>query len=199
MNAKIKTLKSKLETLNAERQQIITGVKFVDRDREAYTAKSQEIAELEKIIIAEELKEEIKSVNSFNNRVWGAWQEIREYKGDIFKADGSHTKKFSDFLQPIRQKYDVHVYAKYWSSGAEYKFSENTQNNRNSRSIYTENAPTENLPELKFSEVMKARKQHNKYVEELEKLQNKINENFQIATGRYDLKSDDRKYKFSHI
>ena len=141
-----------------------------------------------------------KNVNSFNasvDKVYQIFDKIKEFKGNILKADGSHTKKFSEFLKTIETDLNIYAVWNQYSNETEIKIRDlkNTFYIYEKEGIYT----MAEYKQLSISEIINARRAHNELLKELKALEDKIAENYYAASGNYYFEEYDRKTAFKDI
>ena len=141
-----------------------------------------------------------KGVNLFNasvDKVYQIFDKIKDFKGNILKADGRHTKKFSEFLNTI--KTDLRIYAVWnqYSKETEIKI----RDTENTFYIYEKEGTykIEEYKKLNISEMINARRAHNELLNELKALEDKISKNYDIASGNYNFEEYNKKSEFKDI
>ena len=141
-----------------------------------------------------------KNVNSFNAAVDKAYQtfdKIKEFKGNIIKADGSHTKKFSEFLKTIKTDLNIYATCRPCSNETEIKIRDlkNTFYIYEKEGIFT----MAEYKKVSNSEMINARRAHNDLLKELKALEDKITENYYVASGNYYFEEYNKKSEFKDI
>ena len=166
---------------------------------EQYRDLDAQIKELKKEKNLQDLKNKIDNFNEANEEVKKIIPILTEYKDNILKVGGGHTKKYENFLKSIESNFSIYA-VKMRSFSDEIQI--NLQHkNRNDFKLYFENGnykfyESENID---FNTVVEARKKHNELLEELDKLNSQISENFQKANGGYILEDGDKKQKFLNL
>ena len=141
-----------------------------------------------------------KGVNLFNesvDKVYQIFDKIKEYKGNILKADGNHTKKFSEFLKTIETDLNIYAVWNQYSQETEIKIrdTKNTFYIYEKEGIYT----MAEYKKLNIAEMINARRKHNELLNELKSLEDKISKNYDIASGNYNFEEYSRKSTFKDI
>ena len=141
-----------------------------------------------------------KGVNLFNesvDKVYQIFDKIKEYKGNILKADGNHTKKFSEFLNTIETDLNIYAVWNQYSQETEIKIrdTKNTFYIYEKEGIYT----MAEYKKLNIAEMINARRKHNELLNELKSLEDKISKNYDIASGNYNFEEYSRKSTFKDI
>ena len=196
------TLTQKIEELEKTQKSLINNFKSDRSDKkimEQYKKLDAEIKELKKEENLQNLKNKIDNFNEANEEVKKIVPILMEYKDNILKVGGGHTKKFDNFLKSIESNFSIYAVKR-------YSFSDEIQiilqhKNRNDFKLYFENGnykfyESENID---FNTVVEARKQHNQLLDELKKLEDKISENYHKAIGGYILTDGDKKQKFLNL
>ena len=141
-----------------------------------------------------------KNVNLFNasvDKVYQIFDKIKEFKGNILKADGRQTKKFSEFLNTIETDLNIYAVLNRYTEETEIKI----RDSKNTFYIY-EKEGTYTMIEYKklsISEIINARRAHNELLKELKVLEDKIAENYDVASGNYYFEEYNRKTAFKDI
>ena len=196
------TLTQKIEELEKTQKSLIDNYRSDRSDKkimEQYKNLDAQIKELKKEENLQDLKNKIDNFNEANNEVKKLIPILIEYKDNILKVGGGHTKKFDNFLKSIESNFSIYAVKR-------YTFSDEIEiilqhKNRNDFKLYFENGnykfyESENID---FNTVAEARKQHNQLLDELRKLEDKISENYQKANGNYILTDGDKKQKFLNL
>ena len=196
------TLTQKIEDLKKSQNSLIDKLRADRSDKkimEQYKNLDAQIKELKKEENLQDLKNKIDNFNEANNEVKKVIPILIEYKENILKVGGGHTKKFDNFLKSIESNFSIYAVKR-------YSFSDEIQiilqhKNRNDFKLYLENGnykfyESENID---FNTVVEARHKHNQLLDELKKLEDKISENFQKANGGYILEDGDKKQKFLNL
>ena len=196
------TLTQKIEDLKKSQNSLIEKLRADRSDKkimEQYKNLDAQIKELKKEENLQDLKNKIDNFNEANNEVKKVIPILIEYKENILKVGGGHTKKFDNFLKSIESNFSIYAVKR-------YSFSDEIQiilqhKNRNDFKLYFENGnykfyESENID---FNTVVEARHKHNQLLDELKKLEDKISENFQKANGGYILEDGDKKQKFLNL
>ena len=141
-----------------------------------------------------------KNVNLFNasvDKVYQIFDKIKEYKGNILKADGSHTKKFSEFLKTIETDLNIYATCRPYSNETEIKIRDlkNTFYIYEKEGIFT----IAEYKKVSISEMINARRAHNELLKELKALEDKITENYYVASGNYYFEEYNKKNTFKDI
>ena len=141
-----------------------------------------------------------KGVNLFNesvDKVYQIFDKIKEFKGNILKADGHHTKKFSEFLKTIETDLNIYSVWNQYSQETEIKIrdTKNTFYIYEKEGIYT----MADIKKISISEMINARRAHNELLKELKALENKISKNYDIASGNYNFEEYNKKNTFKDI
>ena len=141
-----------------------------------------------------------KNVNSFNaaiDKAHKAFDKIKEFKGNILKADGCHTKKFSEFLKTIETDLSIYATCRPYSNETEIKIRDlkNTFYIYEKEGIYT----MAEYKKVSISEMINARRAHNELLKELKALEDKIAENYDVASGNYYFEEYNKKSEFKDI
>ena len=196
------TLTQKIEDLKKSQNSLIDNYRSDRSDKkimEQYKKIDDEIKELKKEENLQNLKNEIDNFNEANEEVKKIVPILMEYKDNISKVGGGHTKKYENFLKSIESNFSIYAVKR-------YSFSDEIEiilqhKNRNDFKLYFENGnykfyESENID---FNTVVEARKQHNQLLDELKKLEDKISENYHKAIGGYILTDGDKKQKFLNL
>ena len=141
-----------------------------------------------------------KNVNLFNasvDKVFLIFDKIKEFKGNILKADGNHTKKFSEFLKTIETDLNIYATCRPYSNETEIKIRDlkNTFYIYEKEGIYT----MVDIKKISISEMINARRAHNELLKELKALEDKITENYHVASGNYYFEEYNKKSEFKYI
>lgn len=196
------TLTQKIEDLKKSKNSLIEKLRADRSDKkimEQYKNLDAQIKELKKEENLHDLKNKIDNFNEANNEVKKVIPILIEYKENILKVGGGHTKKFDNFLKSIQSNFSIYAVKR-------YSFSDEIEiilqhKNRNDFKLYFENVnykfyESENID---FDTVVEARQKHNQLLDELKKLEDKIIENFQKTNGNYILTDGDKKQKFLNL
>ena len=196
------TLTQKIEDLKKSQNSLIEKLRADRSDKkimEQYKNLDAQIKELKKEENLQNLKNEIDNFNEANEEVKKIVPILMEYKDNILKVAGGHTKKYENFLKSIESNFSIYAVKR-------YSFSDEIEiilqhKNRNDFKLYFENGnykfyESENID---FNTVVEARKQHNQLLDELKKLEDKISENYHKAIGGYILTDGDKKQKFLNL
>ena len=196
------TLTQKIEALKEAQNSLINNYRKDRSDKkimEQYRDLDAQIKELKKEENLQDLKNKIDNFNEANNEVKKVIPILIEYKDNILKVGGGHTKKYENFLKSIESNFSIYAVKR-------YSFSDEIEiilqhKNRNDFKLYFENGnykfyESENID---FNTVVEARKQHNQLLDELKKLEDKISDNYQKANGGYILEDGDKKQKFLNL
>ena len=196
------TLTQKIEELEKTQKSLINNF-IADRSdkkiMEQYKNLGAQIKELRKEENLQDLKNKINNFNEANNQVKKVIPILMEYKDNILKVGGGHTKKYENFLKSIESNFSIYAVKR-------LSFSDEIQinlrhKNGNKFKLYFENGnynfhESENI---NFTTVVKARIRHNELLEELQKLEDEISQNYQKANGGYILEDGDKKQKFLNL
>lgn len=196
------TLTQKIEALKEAQNSLINNFRKDRSDKklmEQYRDLDAQIKELKKEENLQNLKKKIDDFNEANDEVKKVIPLIMEYKDNILKATGGHTKKFDNFLKSIESNFSIYAVKR-------LSFSDEIQinlqhKNRNDFRLYFENG-NYNFHESKnidFETVIEARRKHNELLKELETIKAKISDNFQKANGGYILTDGDDKNEFLNL
>ena len=196
------TLTQKIEDLKKSQTSLIEKLRADRSDKkimEQYKNLDAQIKELQKEENLQNLKNKIDNFNEANEEVKKIVPILMEYKDNIVKVGGGHTKKFDNFLKSIQSNFSIYAVKR-------YSFSDEVEiilqhKNRNDFKLYFENGnykfyESENID---FNTVVEARKQHNQLLDELKKLEDKISENYHKANGGYILTDGDKKREFLNL
>ena len=196
------TLSQKIEDLKKSQNSLIDKLRSDRSDKkimEQYKNLDAQIKELKKEENLKNLKNKIDNFNDANNEVKKVIPVLMEYKENILKVGGEHTKKYENFLKSIQSNFSIYAVKR-------YSFSDEVEiilqhKNRNDFKLYFENGnykfyESENID---FNTVVEARKQHNQLLDELKKLEDKISENYHKANGGYILTDGDKKREFLNL
>ena len=196
------TLTQRIEGLKKSQNSLIEKLRADRSDKtimEQYRNLDAQIKELKKEENLQNLKNKIDNFNEANEEVKKIVPILMEYKDNILKVGGGHTKKYENFLKSIDSNFSIYAVKR-------YSFSDEVEiilqhKNRNDFKLYFENGnykfyESENID---FETVLEARKQHNQLLDELEKLEDKIIENYHKASGRYILTDGDKKREFLNL
>ena len=196
------TLTQKIEELEKTQKSLIDNYRSDRSDKtimEQYKNLDSQIKELKKEENLQNLKKKIDDFNEANDEVKKVIPILMEYKDNILKVGGGHTKKYENFLKSIESNFSI--YAVKWLSFSDEIEIILQHKNRNDFKLYFENGnykfyESENID---FNTVVEARKQHNQLLDELKKLEDKISENYHKAIGGYILTDGDKKQKFLNL
>ena len=196
------TLTQKIEDLKKTQKSLIDNYRSDRSDKkimEQYKKLDAEIKELKKEENLQNLKKKIDDFNEANNEVKKVIPILMEYKDNILKVGGGHTKKYENFLKSIESNFSIYA-VKMLSFSDEIQINLRHKNG-NKFKLYFENGnykfyESENID---FNTVVEARKQHNQLLDELKKLEDKISDNYQKANGGYILEDGDKKQKFLNL
>ena len=196
------TLTQKIEDLKKSQTSLIEKLRADRSDKkimEQYKNLDAQIKELKKEENLQNLKNEIDNFNEANNEVKKVIPILIEYKDTMIKVGGGHTKKYENFLKSIESNFSIYAVKR-------LSFSDEIQinlrhKNGNKFKLYFENGnynfhESENI---NFTTVVKARIRHNELLEELQKLEDEISQNYQKANGGYILEDGDKKQKFLNL
>ena len=196
------TLTQKIEALKEKQNSLIDKLRADRSDKkimEQYRDLDAQIKELKKEENLQNLKKKIDDFNEANEEVKKIIPILTEYKDAMLKVTGGHTKKYENFLKSIESNF-------FFFFVKRYSFSDEIviilqHKNRNDFKLYFENGnynfhESENID---FNTVVEARKRHNELLEELDKLNSQISENFQKANGGYILEDRDKRQKFLNL
>ena len=196
------TLTQKIEELEKTQKSLINNFRADRSDKkimEQYKNLDAQIKELKKEENLQNLKKKIDDFNEANDEVKKVIPILMEYKDNILKVGGGHTKKFDNFLKSIESNFSIYAVKR-------YSFSDEIEiilqhKNRNDFKLYFENGnykfyESENID---FNTVVEARTKHNQLLDELKKLEDKISENYQKANGGYILTDGDKKREFLNL
>ena len=196
------TLTQKIEDLKKSQNSLIDKLRADRSDKkimEQYRDLDAQIKELKKEENLQNLKKKIDDFNEANNEVKKIIPLIMEYKGNILKVGGGHTKKFDNFLKSIESNFSIYVVKR-------YSFSDEIQiilqhKNRNDFKIYFENGEYKiyESKNIDFDTVLEARRKHNELLKEMEDLKAKISDNYQKASGSYILTDGDKERTFLNL
>lgn len=196
------TLTKKIEDLTKYQNSVLDNYRSNRSDKkimEQYKNLDAQIKELKKEKNLQDLKNKIENFNEANEEVKKIIPILTEYKDNILKVGGGHTKKYENFLKSIESNFSIYAVKR-------YSFSDEIEiilqhKNRNDFKLYFKNGnynfhQSENID---FNTVVEARKRHNELLEELDKLNNEITENYQKANGGYILEDGDKRQKFLNL
>ena len=196
------TLIQKIEDLKKSQNSLIDKLRADRSDKktmEQYKKLDAEIKELKKEENLQNLKNKIDNFNEANNEVKKVIPILIEYKDTMIKVGGGHTKKFDNFLKSIESNFSIYAVKR-------LSFSDEIQinlrhKNGNKFKLYFENGnynfhESENI---NFTTVVKARIRHNELLEELQKLEDEISQNYQKANGGYILEDGDKQREFLNL
>ena len=196
------TLTQKIEDLKKSQNSLIEKLRADRSDKkimEQYKNLDAQIKELKKEENLQDLKNKIDNFNEANNEVKKLIPILIEYKDTMIKVGGGHTKKYENFLKSIESNFSIYAVKR-------LSFSDEIEiilqhKNRNDFKLYFENGnynfhQSENI---NFTTVVKARIRHNELLEELQKLEDEISQNYQKANGGYILEDGDKKQKFLNL
>ena len=196
------TTAQKIEELEKTQKSLITNFKSDRSDKkimEQYRNLDAQIKELKKEENLQNLKKKIDNFNEANEEVKKIVPILIEYKDNILKVGGGHTKKYENFIKSIESNFSIYAVKR-------LSFSDEIQiilqhKNRNDFKLYFENG-NYNFHESKnidFETVVEARKKHNQLLDELRKIEDEISDNYQKAIGGYILEDGDKKQKFLNL
>ena len=196
------TLTQQIEALKEAQNSLIDTYRKDRSDKkimEQYKKIDDEIKELKKEENLQNLKKKIDDFNEANNEVKKVIPILMEYKDNILKVGGEHTKKYENFLKSIQSNFSIYA-VKRSSFSDEIEINLRHKNGNNFR-LFFENGnykfyESENID---FNTVVEAREKHNELLDELKKLEDKISENYQKANGGYILEDGDKKRKFFNL
>ena len=196
------TLTQKIEELEKTQKSLINNFKSDRSDKtimEQYKNLDAQIKELKKEENLQNLKNKIDNFNEANEEVKKIVPILMEYKDNILKVGGGHTKKYENFLKSIESNFSIYAVKR-------LSFSDEIQiilqhKNRNDFKLYFENGnykfyESENID---FDTVVEARTKHNQLLDELRKIEDEISDNYQKANGGYILENGDKKQKFLNL
>ena len=196
------TLTQKIEDLKKSQNSLIDKLRADRSDKkimEQYKNLDAQIKELKKEENLQNLKNKIDNFNEANNEVKKLIPILIEYKDTMIKVGGGLTKKYENFLKSIESNFSIYAVKR-------LSFSDEIQinlrhKNGNKFKLYFENGnynfhESENI---NFTTVVKARIRHNELLEELQKLEDEISQNYQKANGGYILEDGDKKQKFLNL
>ena len=196
------TLTQKIEELEKTQKSLINDFRADRSDKtimEQYKKLDATIKELKKEENLQNLKNKIDNFNEANNEVKKLIPILIEYKDTMIKVGGGHTKKYENFIKSIESNFSIYAVKR-------LSFSDKIQiilqhKNRNSFKLYFENGnynfhESENI---NFTTVVKARIRHNELLEELQKLEDEISQNYQKANGGYILEDGDNQREFLNL
>ena len=196
------TLAQKIEDLTKSKISLIDNLRGKKSDKaimEQCKNLDAQIKELKKEKNLQDLKNKIENFNEANDEVKKIIPILIEYKDAMLKVGGGHTKKYENFLKSIESNFSIYAVKR-------YSFSDEIEiilqhKNRNDFKLYFENGKynfyqSENID---FNTVVEARKRHNELLDELDKLNSQISENFQKANGNYILTDGDKRQKFLNL
>ena len=198
----MKTLTQKIEDLEKTQKSLINNFRSDRSDKkimEQYKNLDAQIKELKREENLQNLKNKIDNFNEANEEVKKIVPILMEYKDNILKVGGGHTKKYENFLKSIESNFSIYAVKR-------LSFSDEIQiilqhKNRNDFKLYFENG-NYNFHESKnidFETVVEARKKHNQLLDELRKIEDEISDNYQKAIGGYILEDGDKKQKFLNL
>ena len=196
------TLTQKIEDLKKSQNSLIDKLRADRSDKkimEQYKNLDAQIKELKKEENLQNLKNKIDNFNEANEEVKKIVPILMEYKDNILKVGGGHTKKYENFLKSIESNFSIYAVKR-------RSFSDEIQinlrhKNGNKFKLYFENGnynfhESENID---FETVVEARKKHNQLLDELRKIEDEISDNYQKAIGGYILEDGDKKQKFLNL
>ena len=196
------TLTQKIEDLKKSQNSLIEKLRNDRSDKkimEQYKNLDAQIKELKKEENLQNLKKKINDFNEANDEVKKVIPLIMEYKDNILKATGGHTKKYENFIKSIESNFSIYAVKR-------LSFSDEIEiylrhKNGNKFNLYFENGKynfyeSENID---FETVIEARRKHNELLKEMEELKAKISDNFQKANGGYILTDGDREREFLNL
>ena len=196
------TLTQKIEDLKKSQDSLLDNYRSNRSDKtimEQYKNLDAQIKELKKEKNLQDLKNKIENFNEANNEVKKIIPILTEYKDAILKVGGGHTKKYENFLKSIESNFSIYA-VKRLSFSDEIEINMQHKNGNKFR-LFFENG-NYNFHESKnidFNTVVEARKRHNELLDELEKLNSQISENYQKAIGGYILEDGDKRLKFLNL
>lgn len=136
------------------------------------------------------LKNQINNYNNLQQYTKKAIDFLISYKGDIFKANGSHTKKFNDFIQTFEKIEGFSFYLRL----QQYKSSLLTDNidlilryKDQNLSLNFEYIKEFEPHKTTLKEVLKARKKAIALNEKIKALQSQYNTLYNIGTANYNI------------
>lgn len=196
------TLAQKIEDLKKSQDSLLDNYRSNRSDKkimEQYRNIDAQIKELKKEKNLQDLKNKIENFNEANNEVKKIIPILTEYKDAMLKVTGGHTKKYENFLKSIESNFSIYA-VKRLSFSDEIEINMQHKNGNKFR-LFFENGDykfyeSENID---FNTVVEARKRHNELLDELDKLNSQISENFQKANGGYILEDADKKQKFLNL
>ena len=196
------TLTQKIEDLKKSQNSLIEKLRNDRSDKkimEQYKNLDAQIKELKKEENLQNLKKKINDFNEANDEVKKVIPLIMEYKDNILKATGGHTKKYENFIKSIESNFSIYAVKR-------LSFSDEIEiylrhKNGNKFNLYFENGKynfyeSENID---FETVIEARIKHNELLKEMEELKAKISDNFQKANGGYILTDGDKERTFLNL
>ena len=162
-----------------------------------YKNLESQLKEAEKVENKNNLTKEVNLFNASVDKVYQIFDKIKEFKGNILKADGHRTKKFSEFLQTIETDLNIYAVWNQFSQETEIKIRDqkNTFYIYEKEGIYT----MADIKKISISEMINARRAHNELLKELKALEDKITENYYVACGNYYLEEYNKKNTFKDI
>ena len=196
------TLAQKIEDLTKSQNSLLDNYRSNRSDKKImkqYRNLDAQIEELKKEKNLQDLKNKIENFNEANNEVKKLIPIITEYKDAMLKVPGGHTKKYENFLKSIESNFSIYA-VKRLSFSDEIQINLRHKNGNKFR-LFFENGnynfhESENID---FNTVVEARKKHNELLDELDKLNSQISENFQKANGGYILEDGDKRQKFLNL
>ena len=196
------TLTQKIEDLKKSQNSLIEKLRNDRSDKkimEQYKNLDAQIKELKKEENLQNLKKKIDDFNEANDEVKKVIPLIMEYKDNILKATGGHTKKFDNFLNTIKSNFSIYA-IKRLSFSDEIQINLRHKNGNDFRLCFENgNFNFYESKNIDFETVIEARRKHNELLKEMEDLKAKISDNFQKANGGYILTDGDREREFLNI
>lgn len=196
------TLTQKIEALKEAQNSLINNFRKDRSEKKLmddYRSLDAQIKELKKEENLQNLKKKIGDFNEANDEVKKVIPVIMEYKENILKVDGRHTKKFDNFINSIKSNFSIYA-VKRLSFSDEIEIILQHKNRVNFK-IYFENGEYKiyENQNIDFNTVIEARRKHNELLKEMEDLKAKISDNFQKANGGYILTDGDNRTQFLNI
>ena len=196
------TLTQKIEDLKKSQNSLIEKLRNDRSDKkimEQYKNLDAQIKELKKEENLQNLKKKIDDFNEANDEVKKVIPLIMEYKDNILKATGGHTKKFDNFLNTIKSNFSIYA-IKRLSFSDEIQINLRHKNGNDFRLCFENgNFNFYESKNIDFETVIEARRKHNELLKEMEDLKAKISDNFQKANGGYILTDGDREREFLNL
>ena len=196
------TLTQKIEDLKKSQNSLIDKLRNDRSDKkimEQYKNLDAQIKELKKEENLQNLKKKINDFNEANEEVKKIIPILTGYKDTILKVGGEHTKKYENFLKSIESNFSIYA-VKRLSFSDEIEINLRHKNGNNFRLFFENgNYKFHESENIDFNTVVEARKRHNELLDELDKLNNQITENYQKANGGYILEDGDKRQKFFNL